>query len=504
MLWRIKMNSKKVLGTVSLVIIGFVFGVILVSGFGWVRPSAADVKIGADESPTEKVIVNAQEFSDVFVEVADKVTPSIVQIRVVSTAKRQMDDGFHFFFPFRDDLPKEQQGGGSGVIISKDGYIITNNHVVENAKTVTVFTNDREEYEAVVVGTDPLTDIAVIKIDGEDLPAAFLGNSDNVKVGQWVMAIGNPLSFASTVTAGIVSAMGRDLNLIRDSYGVENFIQTDAAINPGNSGGGLVDLSGAVIGINTAIATDGVTSRYIGYGFAIPMNLAKSVAEDLIAHGKVRRGYIGVQITRVDAATAKAVGLDKPRGIMVQNVVEDGAASKEDIEPGDIILEIDGRELYLPNDLQSYVASLSADTKVKLLIYRDGDKLERHVTLKGKEEDVDVDTANKEKDKPKKDTLEKVEVEIEDIGVKVRSMSTEEYEKYSVEKGILISNVIPYSKAHNQGLFKGLVITKINKTKIDSVSEFEKIINESKGEAVLLQVIDDRGTTRFVGLEIPE
>ncbi|MBU1099008.1 MAG: trypsin-like peptidase domain-containing protein [Bacteroidetes bacterium] len=497
------MKSKKVLGTISLVIIGFVFGVILVSGFGLVRPSSADVKIGADEAPASKVIVNAQEFSDVFVEVANKVTPSIVQIRVVSSTTRQPDDGFHFFFPFREDLPKEQQGGGSGIIISKDGYILTNNHVVDNATAVTVFTNDREEYEAVVVGTDPLTDLAVIKIEGDDFPAAHLGNSENVKVGQWVMAIGNPLSFASTVTAGIVSAMGRDLNLIRDSYGVENFIQTDAAINPGNSGGGLVDLSGSVIGINTAIATDGVTSRYIGYGFAIPMNLAKSVAEDLITHGKVHRGYIGVQITRVDAATAKAVGLDKPRGIMVQSVVEDGAAAKEDIQPGDIILEIDGRELFLENSLQSYVASLTAGTKVKLLIYRDGEKLTRTVTLKGKEDDVDVDKASKDNEKPKKESKEKVEVEIKDIGITIRSMSNDEYDKYNVKEGILISSVKPYSKAHNQGLFKGLVITKINKKKVNSVKEFEKIINDSKGEAVLLQVIDDNGTTKFVGLEIP-
>lgn len=498
------MKYKNIIGTISLVVIGFVFGALLVTGFGWVVPSSADVKIGADEAPAASMVMNAKDFSDAFVQVAEKVTPSIVQIRVVTTVDRKLDDGFHFFFPFRDDLPKEQQGGGSGIIITADGYILTNNHVVENAKSVTVTTNDREEYDAEVIGTDPLTDLAVIKINASDLPLAHIGNSDDVKVGQWVMAIGNPLSFASTVTAGIVSAMGRDLNIITDSYGVENFIQTDAAINPGNSGGGLVDLNGSVIGINTAIATDGITSRYIGYGFAIPINLARSVAEDLIKHGKVRRGYIGVQITKVDAATAKAVGLDKPRGIMVQGVVDDGAAAKANVKPGDIILEIDGRELFLENELQSYVAGLSAGTTVKLVIFRDGKKIETKVTLKARDDSDSVELAGKDVDKPKNKKDENKEVKIEKIGVTVRTLKSDEFGNYKVENGILISEVVPYSKSFNQGLFKGLVITEVNKKKINSVSDFENIVNENKGKAILIKVIDNKGTTRFVGLEIPE
>ncbi len=498
------MKYKNIIGTISLVVIGFVFGALLITGFGWVVPSSADVKIGADEAPAASMVMNAKDFSDAFVQVAEKVTPSIVQIRVVTTVDRKLDDGFHFFFPFRDDLPKEQQGGGSGIIITADGYILTNNHVVENAKSVTVTTNDREEYDAEVIGTDPLTDLAVIKINTTDLPLAHIGNSDDVKVGQWVMAIGNPLSFASTVTAGIVSAMGRDLNIITDSYGVENFIQTDAAINPGNSGGGLVDLNGSVIGINTAIATDGITSRYIGYGFAIPINLARSVAEDLIKHGKVRRGYIGVQITKVDAATAKAVGLDKPRGIMVQGVVDDGAAAKANVKPGDIILEIDGRELFMENELQSYVAGLSAGTTVKLVIFRDGKKIETKVTLKARDDSDNVELAGKDVDKPNKKKNETKEVKIENIGVTVRTLKSDEFSNYKVENGILISEVVAYSKSFNQGLFKGLVITEVNKKKIDSVSDFENIVDENKGKAILIKVIDNKGTTRFVGLEIPE
>ena len=230
------MKFKGIVGAVSLIIIGIVFGAILVSGFGLVRPSLADLNLGATEPPV-KLDADASSFSQAFIEVAEKVTPAIVQISVVSERENPHSDWF--FFPFKD-MPKEQRGSGSGIIISPDGYIVTNNHVVENASKVSVGLSDKRQFDATVVGTDPLTDLAVVKIDAKNLPVAFLGNSDNLKVGQWVMAIGNPLSLASTVTAGIVSAIDRgQLGLIRDSYGVENFIQTDAAINPGNSGGAL-------------------------------------------------------------------------------------------------------------------------------------------------------------------------------------------------------------------------------------------------------------------------
>jgi len=278
------MKSRKGLyGAFALILIGILFGAILVSGFGLVRPSLADIHLGSNEPPV-KLDADATSFSKAFIEVAEKVTPTIVQISVVS--ERESDKNDFFFFPFKD-MPQEQRGAGSGIIISKDGYIVTNNHVVEKASKVDVGLFDKRTFSAKVIGTDPLTDLAVIKIDADNLPTAYLGDSDGLKVGQWVMAIGNPLSLASTVTAGIVSAIGRgQLNLIKDSYGVENFIQTDAVINPGNSGGALVDLSGAVVGVNSAIATRG-TGTYIGYGFAIPINLVKAVAKDLIAHGSV-------------------------------------------------------------------------------------------------------------------------------------------------------------------------------------------------------------------------
>src|SRR4030066_302976 len=458
------MKIKGIIGALSLLLIGIVFGAILVSGLGLVRPGLADLNLGANEPPV-KLDADASSFSQAFIEVAEKVTPAIVQIGVVSERENPHKDWF--FFPFKD-MPNEQRGSGSGFIISADGYIITNNHVVENASQVTVGLSDKRQFDATVVGTDPLTDLAVVKIDAKNLPVAFLGNSDNLKVGQWVMAIGNPLSLSSTVTAGIVSAIGRgQLGLIRDSYGVENFIQTDAAINPGNSGGALVDLSGSVIGINSAIAAGG-GGTYIGYGFAIPVNLAKSVAQDLIAHGKVSRGYIGINIGEVDNAIAKSLGMDKPKGIIIQGIVEDGAASHSDLRPGDVILEIDGREVNRPNELQSYVASLTAGTTVKLKIFRDGNTLERKVTLKARDEEIKTEPVSDKDNSKEKNEAGITSATFDDIGLTIKNLSEKDKSEFNINRGVLITQVKPFSKAEDQQLFSGLIITEADTEKIDS------------------------------------
>ena len=494
------MKIKGIIGALSLLLIGIVFGAILVSGLGWVRPGLADLNLGANEPPV-KLDADASSFSQAFIEVAEKVTPAIVQIGVVSERENPHKDWF--FFPFKD-MPNEQRGSGSGIIISADGYIVTNNHVVENASKVTVGLSDKRQFDATVVGTDPLTDLAVVKIDASNLPVAFLGNSDNLKVGQWVMAIGNPLSLSSTVTAGIVSAIGRgQLGLIRDSYGVENFIQTDAAINPGNSGGALVDLSGSVIGINSAIAAGG-GGTYIGYGFAIPVNLAKAVAQDLIAHGKVSRGYIGINIGEVDNAIAKSLGMDKPKGIIIQGIVEDGAASQADLKSGDIILEIDGREVNRPNELQSYVASLTAGTTVKLKIFRDGNTLERKVTLKARDEEIKTEPVSNNDDSKDKSETGSSSATFDDIGLTVKNLSDKDKSDYGINSGVIISQIKPFSKAEDQKLFSGLIITEADKENVDNIDDFKKIVDKKKGSALLLKVVDKEGNNRFVGIEIPE
>ncbi|RPI68751.1 MAG: PDZ domain-containing protein, partial [Ignavibacteriales bacterium] len=394
-------------------------------------------------------------------------------------------------------------GSGSGIIISEDGYIITNNHVVENASRVDVGLFDRRNFSAKVIGTDPLTDLAVIKIDADNLPTAYLGDSDDLKVGQWVMAIGNPLSLASTVTAGIVSAIGRgQLNLIRDSYGVENFIQTDAVINPGNSGGALVDLSGSVVGVNSAIATRG-TGTYIGYGFAIPINLAKAVAKDLISHGSVSRGYIGVLIGEVDDAMAKSLGLERPRGIIVQDLVKDGAAEEADIKVGDVILKIDGRDVNQANQLQSYVATKSAGTNVTLTIFRDGKEIERTVELKARDSETRTEPiVDNSKEESKENST--TSATFEGIGMSVRNLTGKEKDKYNTDNGVVISEVTPYGKAYDQRLFQGLLIVEADKKKINNIDDLKDVFEQKKGAAVLLKLQDAEGVTQFRGIEIPD
>ena len=492
--------KRNYMGIIALLFIGTVFGAVLVSSFDYVKPTFAQVEIGSKTPP--KIVENQSltNFNNSFVETAEKLTPSIVQITVISKSKSNPHQGFEFFFP-KNEMPRERQGGGSGVIISDDGYILTNNHVVENATEVTVNLFDKRDFSAKVIGTDPLTDLAVIKIDAEDLPAAYLGDSDQLKVGQWVMAIGNPMALSSTVTAGIVSALGRSVNIIQDSYGVEDFIQTDAAINPGNSGGALVDLKGAVIGINSAIATNGMTGTYIGYGFAIPINIAKVVAEDLISSGKVKRGYVGVRIQEVDAPLADAVGLDKPQGIIIQEVIEGGAAVSEDIEAGDIIIDVDGKEINKPNELQSYVASKRAGDKITLNIYRDGEFIKRTVELKLRAEDENNEMVARGEEKEKK---QKGEASFDDLGLTVRDLKENEAKQFNIKHGALITSVKRFSKAENQRLIAGLVITEVDKNKIKSVSDLEDIIASKKGEAALFKVVDSKGTSRFVGLVIPE
>jgi serine protease Do len=495
------MKSKGLYGTIALLVIGVIFGAILVSGFGLVRPDAANVRLGASAPPVN-LDADASNFSKAFIEVAEKVTPAIVQISVFSERENPHQD--FFFFPFFKDLPKEQRGSGSGIIISEDGYILTNNHVVENASKVDVGLYDKRRFDATVVGTDPLTDLAVIKIETDNLPVAYLGDSDNMKVGQWVMAIGNPLSLTSTVTAGIVSAIGRSrLGLIKDSYGVENFIQTDAAINPGNSGGALVDLSGAVVGINSAIATGG-TGGYIGYGFAIPINMAKSVSKDLIAHGKISRGYIGVNIGEVDYAIAKSVGLDRPRGIIIQGVLEDGAASKSDIKEGDIILKVDGKEVNQPNELQSYIASKSAGTKVTLTIFRDKKEIERTITLKSRDSGSKTEPVVNKESTDESGSSKSSAVTFEGIGMSVRNLTDNEKAKYKADGGALITDVKPFSRAEDQTLGEGLIIVEADKKEINNVSELKDVIDDKKGSAILIKVQNDKGDSRYVGIEIPE
>lgn len=320
--------------------------------------------------------------------VATDVTPSIVYIETTVTLRRQRGENEEEESMI-DRFFQRRQGTsiGSGVLITNDGYILTNNHVIAGADTesITVGLNDKRTFPARIIGTDPNTDLAVLKIDGENLPNIAIGNSDNLRVGDWVVAIGNPFRLRSTVTAGIVSALGRNVDIINEQMRIESFIQTDAAINRGNSGGALINENGELVGINTAIATE--NGAYQGYGFAIPVNMAFKVARDIIEFGEVQRAYLGVSILAIVQERARELGMDSIRGVEIINLVRNGAADNAGLRVSDVIMSVNGADVNEANELQEKIALHRPGEEVTLRVWRSGRYLEIPTQLYGLEND---------------------------------------------------------------------------------------------------------------------
>jgi len=509
------MSKKSIFLAILLISVGIIFGAVLVTHFQSVDLGFAggrDVKIGANQSVLKETR-DVQKIEEAFITVSKAVTPAVVSVKVKvkrGGGSKEFEQFFRFWgHGFEFPQPKPEEGSGSGVIVTDDGYIITNYHVVKDADQngIDVVLYDKRRMKAKLIGTDPLTDLAVIKIEGSNLPVAVLGNSDSIQVGQWVLAIGNPFNLYSTVTHGIISALGRgSLGIIRDpeGYGVEDFIQTDAAINPGNSGGALVNLRGEVIGINTAIAT--TNFAFQGYGFALPINLAKSVAEELIRYGKVNRGYIGIRIQTIDATTANALGLEKPQGVLIQGLVEGGAAEAAGLKQGDVILSVDGKPVNESNELQAYVARKHPGDKVTLTIFREGKKFDKVVTLKPRREAKEEARTAEERGQPEKDE-ERVSstATFDNLGFAIKSLDEETRRTREVKNGVLVTEVQPMSEAAKRGLLEGDIILEIDRQKINSVSEVSKILKTKKaGSALMLRVKGTDNTVRLVFFEIPE
>jgi len=324
-----------------------------------------------------------------FTKAAEKSMPSVVHIKASESQQlarqRQQEqratDPFEYFFGRSFGYePRPRSGTGSGVIYTSDGYILTNNHVVEFADEFEVTLHDNREFKARMVGRDASTDMAVIKIDAKDLPAIEIGNSDDVRVGEWALAVGNPFDLTSTVTAGIISAKARDINIIKDGKALESFIQTDAAVNPGNSGGALVDLNGRLIGINSAIATP--TGVFAGYSFAIPVNLAKRIADDLVKYGEYRRAYLGIDIAPMDTYLANKLGIDYVQGVAVMKVHEDGSAARSGVREKDVVTKINGKNVTSTSELRELVGRSKLGETLTLTVNREGKEKEVPVRLR--------------------------------------------------------------------------------------------------------------------------
>ena len=458
---------------------GFVIG-LAVSGGGSGSGTANSI-IG---TPAVEAAAKAAAGDLSYADVAEMAMPSVVNIssdKVVETPDFHpfMDDPFFRRF-FGDP---NQQGNrerverslGSGVIVRADGYILTSNHVIERASKIRVVFGDNKEYEAEIVGQDPQTDVALIKIEAEGLPAITLGESRALRIGDQVMAIGNPFGVGQTVTLGIVSALARSINLV--DY--EDFIQTDASINPGNSGGALVNMRGELVGVNTAILSRSGGSQ--GVGFAIPSHMASKIMEMLIADGKVRRAWLGVQVQQVTPSMGEALGLDEARGVIVAGVEDDAPAAAAGIEEGDIIISVDGKAINEVSRLRNLISLTGIGEKVELLILRDGKEKKIGVTL----DELPGGDSDEEQgeDEAAADGIE---------GVSVRELNDVYRQRYEIEddvEGVIVVDVNQTSNAWNAGLRPGHVITEIAKEPAKDLDDFRRLVGQDKDKPLLLRVM---------------
>jgi Do/DeqQ family serine protease len=448
---------------------------------------------GKLRAPIQQVDYNGVPQGLDFTAAAENTVHSVVHIttKVVQTTFQR--DPFQEFFygPGAGGREFKQYGAGagSGVIVSSKGYIVTNNHVIENASEIEVILNDNSKYTAKVVGTDPSTDIAVLKIEGENFPAIPIGNSDELKIGEWVLAVGNPFNLTSTVTAGIVSAKARNINLLsernsKEVVPIESFIQTDAAVNPGNSGGALVNTRGELIGINTAIASQ--TGSYSGYSFAVPVNLVDKVMRDLIDFGIVQRGYLGVQIADVSQDIKEKNKLPDLKGVFIAKVVEGGSADKAGLKDGDVVLKIGSKEVNSVAALQEEIGKRRPGDKVTLSVrQKDGDIITKDLVLRNQDGETEL--------------LSKEEINKNyALGATFIPLTDKEKKELNISFGVKIKT-ISTGKLKAIGLSEGIIITKINNEPIETVEELtEKLSGVNRG--VLLEIMDETGKKDYRGL----
>jgi len=498
-------GKRRIGGLAMLVMIGAV-GV-------WIATSRAQTNPPVRFASADPGLASAHDLSEAFVAVAEKVRPAVVKISVVEKvqmrgSRRQMPDieetPFRDFFEefFGPDWRRrmvppeglERQGLGSGVIVdANNGYILTNYHVVGEADEITVTLNDQREFDAKVIGADKASDVAVIQIKADNLTAAPLGRSEDLRVGEIVVAIGSPLNLSGTVTQGIVSATGRRADILGD-YGFENFIQTDAAINVGNSGGPLVNLRGEIIGINSAIATG--TGSFLGVGFAVPIDMARDVMQDLITKGRVVRGYLGVTIGPVTNEFAHRYGLESPYGALVQDVVSDGPAAKAGLQSLDLIVEINGEKVKSQQWFLIRISSMDPGDKVHLKVIRDGQTKEFTATLVERPgEDALAKLSGKPSRGPRGGAKEEPTSEVGSLGLTVQGLNEELAQRLGVEQteGVVVTDVKAGSLASRKGYRPGMVITEVERTPVSSAADFEAQVKKALGErgSVLLKVIVD-------------
>jgi len=505
------MNKKAKISLIFALAVGMLVGAFLFSKIEiHVKSNESEASPSALQSQVKNAVVPAKEreirtlkdFNDAFVDIAQSTKPSVVTVFTEQTISRRAVNPFQFFGfdqffqnPNRGQAPTQKElrkGLGSGVVVSHEGYILTNNHVIDNADTIYVRTHDERTLPAKVIGADPKTDIAVIKVEDDELKPIKIGNSDKLRVGEWVIAIGSPLgeNLAETVTQGIVSAKGR-ANVGLADY--EDYIQTDAAINPGNSGGPLVNINGELIGINTAIASR--TGGFQGVGFAVPSNMARKVMQSLIEYGKVTRGWLGVTIQDVNESIAKGMDLETKDGVLIGSVLNDSPADKAGLKTGDVIVALNGKRVKNTVELRNNIAGTAPGTSVRLTLVREG----REKTVRVKLGQLPSDDALANVSSSSSESMKEL------LGFAVSSLNRELAAKYQLdadEKGVVITQIDRSSMAFREGLREGDLILAINKVRIESISEFEAQVKKtSKGDTALF-LIERKGSKLFIAFSL--
>ncbi len=488
-------KRKWYIASVFILLIGVFVGLVMSSHLGIMAP------LPAKSSISSKSIERLSELSEALSEVASVATPSVVNIATTRVIKSREETPFDFFddpffrrffgdqFP-HPNIPRErkEQSLGSGVIVSEDGYIVTNNHVIEKAEEIKVLLSNKRDYKAKLVGADPKTDIAVIKIEAKGLTALSWGDSDKLKVGEVVFAIGNPFGLNQTVTMGVISAVGRANVGIAD---YEDFIQTDAAINPGNSGGALLNAKGELVGINTAILSR--TGGYQGIGFAVPSNMAKQVMDSLIKHKKVIRGWLGVSIQEVTSDLAEEFGVKELKGALVSGVVKGSPADKAGIKQGDVILQYNGKIVEDTGHLRNMVSQTAIGSKVKIRLLRKRQEIEVEAVI--------AELPKKMADAGPFEEQESVEESTALAGITVRELTPELARNFGInesEKGVVIVRVSQSSRAFEAGLRAGDIILQVNQKDITTIEDYKKAVSGIKSKDRILLLIRRKGSDLFV------
>lgn len=457
-----KSNLKKYLITFLLVIAGAFLALFAYTRFFDKTPEVVTIK-ETQEMRYANLPVSPQGTLPDLTYAAEIAVNGVVHIKTQATrAGRSSGNPFFDYFYGQGREPQISQGIGSGVIISKDGYIVTNNHVVEGAQTILVKLNDNREMEAKLIGTDPSTDIALVKIDADNLSPIRYGDSDALRLGEWVLAVGNPFDLTSTVTAGIVSAKARSIGINSDVYGIEAFIQTDAVVNRGNSGGALVNQKGELVGINTAIASQ--TGSFTGYSFAVPISIVRKVVEDIKEYGEVQRALLGVSTRDVTADLAKKENLDKIEGVFVAEVNNNGAAKEAGIKENDVIIAVGNKKINSSAELQETISQYRPGDNVKITVKRSNAEKQFTATLRNKLGDTEVIKGG----------------ENIVLGSEFEPITSSERQKLRINRGLKVSK-IGKGKLYDAGLSEGFIITDINKQPVASVDDLKKVINNSRG-----------------------